>query len=227
MRGRGEVLMGKNSLMRRAIKEMVKNRPELDRLVNLIKQNVVFIMTNDDLKEIRDLILTFRVATSAKRGAISPVAVTIPAQVTTLPPEKTSFFGAQNIPTKISRGYIEIISSVRLLEVGDKVSESAAELLKKLEIRPFTYGFDIVKIFDSGAIFDPAILDITEDDIRFRFMNGVSNVASVSLAIGYPTVASVPHSIANAFRNVMAVAAVTDINFKQVAHMKVNFRINF
>merc|ERR1712058_193815 len=68
--------------------------------------------------------------------------------------------------------------------------------------------------------FDPAILDITEDDIRGRFLSGVQNVAAVSLAIGYPTVASVPHSIANGFKNIMAVAAATDIEFEQVAQMK-------
>ena len=44
---------------------------------------------------------------------------------------------------------------------------------------------------------------------------GVMNVASVSLAIGYPTVASVPHSIVNGFKNLLALAAETDITFKQ------------
>ena len=38
-----------------------------------------------------------------------PVDVTIPAQVTNLGPEKTSFFQALQIPTKITRGTIEII----------------------------------------------------------------------------------------------------------------------
>jgi hypothetical protein len=37
------------------------------------------------------------------------VDVTIPAQVTSLGPEKTSFFQALQIPTKITRGTIEII----------------------------------------------------------------------------------------------------------------------
>jgi len=79
----------------------------------------------------------------------------------------------------------------------------------------------VLTIYDSGAVFDPAILDITQDDIRSRFLSGVANVASVSLAIGYPTVASVPHSIANGFKNLMAVAAATEIEFQQVAQMKV------
>ncbi len=44
---------------------------------------------------------------------------------------------------------------------------------------------------------------------------GVAAVAAVSLAIGYPTVVSAPHLIINAFRNLLAVAAVTDITFKE------------
>merc|ERR1712179_756928 len=87
-----------------------------------------------------------------------------------------------------------------------------------LKISPFTYGLDIEQVYDAGSVFDPAILDITEDDIRGRFLSGVQNVAAVSLAIGYPTVASVPHSIANGFKNIMA--AATDIEFAQVAQMK-------
>merc|ERR1712176_1752248 len=64
------------------------------------------------------------------------------------------------------------------------------------------------------------ILDITEDDIRAKLMGGVTNSACVSHAIGYPTVASAPHSIANGFKNLMAVAAVTDIEFAQVERLK-------
>jgi len=220
MRGRGEVLMGKNTMMKRAIRDMITDKPELERLVPLIKKNIGFVMTNGDLKEIRDLVKTFKVPANARSGSIAPVAVTVPPQNTGLGPEKTSFFQALSIPTKISRGCIEITSPVQLLKIGDKVSESAAMLLNMLKISPFTYGLDILTIYDAGAVFDPAILDITEEDIRGRFMGGVSNVAAVSLAIGYPTVASVPHSIANGFRNLMAVAAATDIEFDQVAQMK-------
>lgn len=75
-------------------------------------------------------------------------------------------------------------------------------------------------VYDSGSVFSPDILDITEDDIRAKFMAGVTNVAAVSLNIGYPTIASVPHSIANGFKNLMAVAAVTEIEFPEVEQLK-------
>ena len=223
MRGYGDVLMGKNTMMKRAIREILADVPELDRLIPLIQGNVGFVLTNCDLKEVRDLIETFTVPANARAGSIAPVDVIVPAQQTALGPEKTSFFQALAIPTKITRAMIEITSPVPLLKVGDKVSESAAMLLNMLKISPFTYGFDIKNIYDAGTVFDPMILDITDEDLRARFLAGVQNVASISLAIGYPTVASVPHSVANAFKNLMAVAAATDISFPQVESMKVYY----
>ena len=52
------------------------------------------------------------------------------------------------------------------------------------------------------------------------FFQGVRNVASVSLSIGYPTLASAPHSIVNGFKNLLAVAAATDIEFKEAKTVK-------
>ena len=46
------------------------------------------------------------------------------------------------------------------------------------------------------------------------------NVASVSLAIGYPTLASAPHSLVNGFKNLLAIAAATEIEFKEAATVK-------
>jgi large subunit ribosomal protein LP0 len=176
-------------------------------------QNVGFVFTNDDLKNTRDLLLANKVAAPARAGAISPVDVIVPPQNTGLGPEKTSFFQALSIPTKIARGTIEIVSPVHLLKPGDKVGQSEATLLTMLKISPFTYGLNVVQCFDEGSCFSPEVLDITEDDIRSRFMAGVNNIAAVSLKIGYPTVVSAPHSIANGLKKLIAIAAATDITF--------------
>lgn len=52
-----------------------------------------------------------QVPAAARAGAIAPCDVTVPAQNTGLGPEKTSFFQALGITTKISRGTIEILVS--------------------------------------------------------------------------------------------------------------------
>merc|ERR1712059_184126 len=143
-----------------------------------------------ELTMVRDLLLANKVKAPARAGAIAPLDVTVPAQNTGLGPEKTSFFQALDIPTKITKGTIEIIADVKLIRTGDKVGMSDSTLLNMLGISPFTYGLVVKKVYDSGTVFDPAILDITEDDLRARFMYGVRNVAAVSLKIGYPNIAS-------------------------------------
>jgi len=80
--------------------------------------------------------------------------------------------------------------------------------------------FVVPPVYDSGTVFDPNVLDITDDDIRRKFVDGVRNVASVCLSIGYPTVASVPHSIINGFKNLLAVAAETEITFPEAEQVR-------
>merc|ERR1712012_1135119 len=220
LRGHAEVLMGKNTMMRKAIRGHLENNPALEKLLPHIRGNVGFVFTKGDLTDVRQVIKDNKVAAPAKAGAIAPIPVMIAPQNTGMGPEKTSFFQALNIPTKISKGTIEILNEVKLLAAGDKVGASEATLLNMLNVSPFTYGLIIEQVYDSGTVFEPSILDITDDDLRKRFMEGVVNLACVSLAIGYPTVASAPHSIANGFKNLLAVAAVTEIEFKEAETIK-------
>merc|ERR1719341_1157219 len=217
LRGQAVVLMGKNTMMRKAIRGHLEKNPDLERLLPHIKQNVGFVFTNEELVDIRDLLLANKVKAPAKAGALAPLDVMVPAQNTGMGPEKTSFFQALSIPTK---GTIEIIQDVPLITAGDRVGMSEATLLNMLKISPFTYGFIIQKVYDAGTVFSPEILDITDDDLKARFMQGVANVAAVCLQIGYPTVASAPHSLVNGMKNLLAIAAVTDITFKEAEMIK-------
>merc|ERR1719318_1681111 len=135
-------------------------------------------------------------------------------------PEKTSFFQALAIPTKITKGTIEIIKDVDIIKAGDRVGMSEATLLNMLKISPFSYGLVISKVYDSGSVFDPEILDITDADLLAKFQTGVRNVAAMSLAMNYPNVASVPHSIVNGMKNLLAIAAATEITFKEAETVK-------
>jgi large subunit ribosomal protein LP0 len=213
LRGKATIVMGKNTMMKRVIRGLIEEFPEYEKVLPLLVQNVGFCFTNGDLKEIRDLIEMNKTAAPARAGAIAPVDVTVEAQNTGFGPEKTSFFQALNIQTKIARGTIEIVAPVYLLKAGDKVGSSESTLLNMLKVSPFTYGLVCQTCFDEGSVYDPSVLDITEDDIRARFMQGVNQIAATSLKIGYPTMASAPHSIANGLKQLIAVAAATDITF--------------
>jgi len=112
LRGNAVVLMGKNTMMRKAIRGHIERNAALEKLLPHIRGNVGFVFTRGDLIEVRDKLLENKVRAPARAGAIAPLSVIIPSQNTGLGPEKTSFFQALSIPTKISKGTIEIIVSI-------------------------------------------------------------------------------------------------------------------
>lgn len=220
LRGEAVVLMGKNTMVRRAIRTLIGDNPEYERLLPFVKGNVGFVFTNSDLKDIRDKILANRVAAPARAGALAPVDVWVPAGNTGMEPGKTSFFQALGIPTKIARGTIEITSDIKLIETNSKVGASEATLLNLLNISPFTYGMGVAQIYDQGQVFAPSVLDIEEKDLLDRFFSAIKTIASVSLALNYPTLVSVMHSLVNGYKNVLAVAIETEYDWEEIKELK-------
>ncbi|CAO3619169.1 unnamed protein product [Mucor hiemalis] len=213
LRGEAVVLMGKNTMVRRALKGMINDRPELEKLLNYVRGNIGFVFTNADLKDIREKIVSNRVAAPARANAVAPVDVVVPGGNTGMEPGKTSFFQALGIPTKIARGTIEIVSDVKLVTAGEKVGPSEATLLNMLNISPFTYGMAVVQVYDAGSLFSPEVLDVEESQLISNLMGAIREIASVSLAVGYPTLASVPHSVINGYKNLLAVSVASDYTF--------------
>jgi len=220
LRGKGQVLMGKNTMVRRGIREAIAEFPQYERLLPHVKGNVGFVFTSGDLKDVRDKILANKVAAPAKAGAFSPIDVIVPAGPTGMEPGKTSFFQALGIPTKIARGAIDIVSDCKVITAGGRVGSSEATLLNMLNISPFSYGMKVVQIFSDGNVFPPSVLDIEESELLKRFTQAITTVAALSLALKYPTLASAPHLFFNAFKNVLAVSLATDYDFEQSAALK-------
>jgi large subunit ribosomal protein LP0 len=220
LRGEGVVLMGKNTMVRRAIKGFLNDFPEYERLLPHVKGNVGFVFTNGELKETRDKILSNKVAAPARAGAVAPLDVFVPAGNTGMEPGKTSFFQALGVPTKIARGTIEITSDLKLVEAGHKVGASEATLLNMLNISPFTYGMGISQVYDNGQTFPPSVLDIEDSQLLKAFASAIQTIASVSLAISFPTLPSVIHSLVNGYKNVLAVAIETEYSWPEIEDLK-------
>lgn len=220
LRGKGVVLMGKNTMVRRVIRTILSDSPQFERLLPHIKGNIGFVFTSADLKEVRDLLTANKVAAPARAGALAPKDVTVPAGNTGMEPGKTSFFQALGIPTKIARGTIEIVSDQLVVVAGTRVGSSEATLLNMLNISPFTYGMTVVQIFDQGNVFEPSVLDIDENDLINRFLTGIKTIAAISLALKYPTLVSVVHSLVNAYKNVLSVSIGTEYTFDGAEKVK-------
>jgi large subunit ribosomal protein LP0 len=221
LRAKGAVLlMGKNTMIRKAIRGHMSNNQSLEALLPLIRGNIGFVFTKGELSEIKKIIEANRVEAPAKTGAIAPCKVVVPAMNTGLEPTQTSFFQALNIQTKIARGQIEITQDVNLIEEGQKVGASEANLLNKLNIKPFSYGLVLGQVYDHGSVYHYKVLNVTDQDILDKFNAGVRNIASLGLQIGVPSIASLPHSIARGFKNVLSVSLATDYTFDKAQKVK-------
>ncbi|KAK4436531.1 60S acidic ribosomal protein P0 [Sesamum alatum] len=222
LRGDSVVLMGKNTMMKRSIRIHAEKTGNTDilNLIPLLVGNVGLIFTKGDLKEVREEVAKYKVGAPARVGLVAPIDVVVPPGNTGLDPSQTSFFQVLNIPTKINKGTVEIITPVELIKKGEKVGSSEAALLSKLGIRPFSYGLIVLSVYENGSVFSPEVLDLTEDDLVEKFAVGVSMVASLSLALAYPTLAASPHMFINAYKNLLCVALETDYSFPQADKVK-------
>jgi len=225
LRGKAILLMGKNTMMRRALRTATEAKPELEALIDVIKKNIglVFVLPSSSMAEVKGLILANKVEAQAKAGAIAPCDVIVPAGPTGLEPTQTAFLQALNIATRIQKGQIEIINDFHLIHEGQKVGNSEATLLQKLNLKPFHYGLTVLHVYEDGFIYSPKVLEISDDEILKQFSTGVQYLAAISLATGYATLASVPHSLANGYASLVAVALETDYVFKQAAAIRARF----
>jgi len=223
MRGRATVLMGKNTMIRKALQLGHENHPNvgMDVLRSNIRGNIGFIFAQTcTLDDIRDVLRRFRKESPAKAGMISMVDLSLPSGPTGMDPSQTAFFQALNIGTKIVKGQIELVSEFPILKNNEKVSASASVLLQKLGIKPFEYGVEVKQVYQDASVFDAAVLDIGNDVLIAKFLAGIANMAAFSREMGIPTEAGLPHAFGNAFRNIAALLADVDFTFKEVEEVK-------
>mmetsp|Transcript_111358 Transcript_111358/g.156335 ORF Transcript_111358/g.156335 Transcript_111358/m.156335 type:complete len:313 (-) Transcript_111358:55-993(-) len=218
IRGSAVLLMGKNTMIRRVIRQSFMEK--FGDIIPRLEGNVGLVFTHGSLADLRESLLELRVGAPAKAGIIAPDDVTIPKGDTGLEPTQTASLQQLNIATRINKGQIMILNDTQIITKGLKVGASEAALLQKLNIKPFSYGLTCVCVYDHGSVYDADVLAITDDDIIGKFAAGVTNVACVSLQIGVPSLASIRHSLANGYKNVLSIALGTECVFEQCAELK-------
>jgi large subunit ribosomal protein LP0 len=221
LRGQAVLLMGKNTMIRKVIRLHLESHPEWESLLPWVTGNIGLVFTNDpDVKKIRDICLATKVPAAAKAGIKAPADVVIPKGITSLEPTKTSFLQALNIASKINRGTIEILQDVHLIKKGDKVGSSESTLLQMLDIRPFEYGLQMIAFYEEGSTNDASIIETDHNVVLSKFLVGIANVASLSLGLNFPSLASFPHIVMNGFKNLICIALGTEYNFEKAEIFK-------
>ena len=225
------MIMGKNTLMKASLqaanrkpepedadyearKDSYKFNENIEKILGQLKGNTNLIFSNGDLGEVKAVLDGNARPSAAKPGMIAPDDVTVPAGPTGLDPKQTAFFQNLQIQTKIVKAQIDIIAEKQVVFKGDKIGGTEAALLDKLKIYPFEYKMKVTKILQNENLFDAA-LDLSTDILLAKFKKACGIQASISLASGYSTSASAPHTILNGFKNLLAVSLSTGYEFPE------------
>jgi len=160
------LILGKNKIVKKVLKNHIKNNPELNKLMPYMTGNVGFIFTKSSPMEIKKILIDNEEPAQAKAGQVAPNDVTIPAGPTGITPDGTSFFQALNIQTKIAKGLIEIQNPVKIISKGDLIGNSEVILLQKLNLTPFSHKLNIRLVYENKCCIRPDILDISIMDIE-------------------------------------------------------------
>jgi len=221
LREKAVFIKGKNTLIRKMLRLKEKQHPDWLAILPYVKGNVGLVFTKEgDLSEIKKTLLNMKISAPAKVGTFAPDDVLIKKGPTGLEPTKTQFLQALNIASKIVRSQIDILTDVLLIKQGNKIGNSESVLLQMLNIKPFSYGLTCTHVYEDGKVFSSKFLDTSFDMLVSRFSSTLTVVASISLALGMPTVASIPHSILGAYKNLLAITLETDYLFDQAKIIK-------
>lgn len=180
---------------------------------------ILIIFTNEDVSKITEITAKFIVEKQAKVGAISPIEVTLQAGPTGMDSSQIEYFQALKIPTKVVKNQLEINTATKILTVGQKITLSEINLMKKFNIKPYKHFVQIKNIYMNGKLYDNGILKITPTYLADKLAHGIKNIAAFSLRANIPTKASAPHVLANAFKNILGLSLATGVEIAQAKNL--------
>merc|ERR1711990_1154855 len=222
---KGEMIIGKNSLIRKALKFVTeapqagsddyedhknwKQNPKLESLKDLMVLNVGLIFSEEPYSELRTKIEAQKISMPARTGVLSPTDVIIAPGPTCIEVGKIDLFHKLNIQCKTVKSAIEISKE-------EKVTEGATQLCKLLQIVPFEYSLTFQKVYIDGVILDQDIIEMPMSDITASFEKYAGYLTAVSLGANIPNALSVPQFIANGFKTMLAIGSESGYSFRQL-----------
>jgi len=228
LQGKVYMRVVKNTLMRKAIEENAKEKPDLNKLLDHLIGSNVYLLT--DLNPF-NLALTLekgKVKTTAKSGDTAAFDVVVPQGNTGQPPgPMISQLNAVGLPTRIEAGSVWVSKDTLVVKKGEAISERLASVLSKLGIKPVEAGLAMRIAFDEGLIITGEQLKIDVDGTRKSVESAYADAFALSLSVAYPTADSMVALLQVAHREAHALsvgAAVptkdTILDLIRKAHME-------
>ena len=184
LRGKAIVKVPKKNLILRALdsssKEAIKDLKEK------VEDSVAILFSDLDSFELAGELLNSKSPSKGKAGQEAPEDIEVPAGPTDLiPGPAISELGALGIKIQIEKGKITIKEPKVIAKEGEKISRGAAELMSKLDIKPFSVGFIPLCAFDNEEGKFYAELNIDPEGTVKELKTAYGKALPFAVEIGY------------------------------------------
>ncbi len=197
LRGKAIVKLPKKNLIFRAIDETKDS--DLAKIKDFIMENSVILFSDIDAFELAGELTDKKSPARAKVGQEAPEDIKIEQGPTDLMSGPViSEFGALGIPIQIDKGKIVVKETKIIARKGEKISENAAGMMSKLDIKPFSIGFVPLSAFDTNEKKIYSEINIDKSGAILNLKNSFGKSLAFAVQIGYASKDTIKFIIAKA-----------------------------
>jgi large subunit ribosomal protein L10 len=211
LRGRAEVLVAKNTILKKAASSMGEKKPHINDFAEGLAGSSLLLFTGMNPYALILFLNKNKVRVPAKAGDISTSEIMIPAGNTGLQPGPViSEFGEVKVQTRIEGGSIWVARDTIVASTGDTISAKLASLLSKLGMKPMEAGLSIVRAFDGGLVLKPEDLVFDLESYKNNLTEACRGAIGLAVETEYVLPETAPLIIGSAYREALYLANETE-----------------
>lgn len=207
LRGQAEVLVAKNTILKKAASAIGEKKPHISDFAEGIAGSSLLLFTGMNPYALIVFLNRNKVRVPAKGGDTATSEIMIPAGNTGLQPGPViSEFGEVKVVTRIEGGSIWVAKDTVVAERGDTISPKLASLLSKLGMKPMEAGLSIVRAFDAGMVLNLDDLVFDLDSYKSDLEEACRDAIALSVETEYVLPETAPMIIGSAYREALYLA---------------------
>jgi len=213
IRGKAIVKVPKKNLIFRALDS--SSNEDVKKLKEQISSDFALLFSDEDSFELASFLLEKKSPAKAKPGQIAPEDIVIqPGPTDLVPGPAISELGALGIQIQIDKGKIAIKEPKTIVKAGDKISKAAADVMSKLDIKPFSIGFVPLSSFDTKENKLYLDIKIDKEETLKNLKYSYGRALPFAVAIGYTTPETIVFMIGKAGRDAKVIENLNPIEEK-------------
>ena len=209
LRGKAVVKVPRKNLIIRSIENSGEEAAKETEVK--INENVAMLFSDMDCFELAAELAKNKSPAKAKAGQEAPMDIEIPAGPTDLVPGPAiSELGSVGLQIQIDKGKLSIKESKVVAKKGEKISAPVADVLSKLDIKPFTISLLPLAGYDSKEKKSYLNIEIDTEKVLEELRTAYGKALPFAVEIGYVSEDTVKFLIQKAGRHELALENLTN-----------------